>query len=146
MVAPGLPKNGQGPHRAKCMSLEDVSGRSHLLGGRGTFDIEGVVGLLLFPGFSTLWGQDSRSANMWSIRDRVGCRNWHSFYKTMPGSQKAQDGRVQLHPLLWPHVWSHAGHAGGSISPCSFPVWATSMLQFLGNREPGFTSTFSMGL
>ena len=30
-----------------------------LLWGRGALDVEGVVGLLLLPGLSSLWGQDS---------------------------------------------------------------------------------------
>lgn len=47
--------------------MDNVLGWSHLLGGWGTFDVEWVVGLLLLPGFSTLWRQDSRSVNTWNM-------------------------------------------------------------------------------
>lgn len=96
------------------MSLENVSGKPHLLGGRGTFDIEGVVGLLLFPGFSTLWGQDSRSVNMWSMRDS----EWAIEIGILSTKLCLVHKRLQLHPFLW----SHARHGGGSISPYSFPA------------------------
>lgn len=62
-----VPRRGPGarPGMAVGTSLETVPGWPYLLGRRGTFDVEWVVGLLLLPGFSALWEQESRPVNTW---------------------------------------------------------------------------------
>lgn len=58
---------GARPGMAGRMSLKDIPGWPYLLGRRGTFDVEWVVGLLLLPGFSTLWEQELRPVNAWDM-------------------------------------------------------------------------------
>lgn len=65
-----LSECGRGSYEAvgEEMFTRTTWNQSYLLGGRGTFDVEWVVGLFLLPGFSTLQGRESRHMSVTTYR------------------------------------------------------------------------------